>query len=196
VLVDRRVPGLQANFVGSKDVEIGALATTHLIEQGCRHIAHLSGPVHSSALGRRRGYRQTLDRYDIEYQGAYELHAGHDDVGGFEAMNRLLKLSPRPDGVFCFNDPVAVGAMRAIIKAGLKIPQDIALIGAANMRYSEMLAVPLSTVDQATTAMGQQAARLLLDGMTAKRAPCARQILMSPTLVARVSSLRAAVTID
>ena len=105
-------------------------------------------------------------------------------------MKRLLTSKRRPDGVFCFNDPVAVGAMRAILEAGLSIPRTSRSIGAANMHYADMFRIPLSTVDQGTTAMGEAAARLLLASMAAKKPLALRQVILPPRLIVRASSLR------
>ncbi len=189
-LIDRQVPGLEANYVGTKNEDIGFLATQHLIEQGCRRIAHLRGPALSTAAGRLRGYRQALAKHGLAAQSDLVQQAGHDDAGGYRAMKRLLTLKRRPDGVFCFNDPVAIGAMRAILEAGLSIPQDIAIIGAANMHYADMFRIPLSTVDQGTSAMGEAAARLLLASMAAEKPLALRQVILPPRLIVRASSLR------
>jgi LacI family transcriptional regulator len=104
-------------------------------------------------------------------------------------MQQLLKRNPRPGGVFCFNDPVAVGAMRAILEAGLTIPGDIALIGVANMHFSDLLTVPLSTVDQDTAAIGKLAAERLLECMKGGDSK-AEPVLVAPRLVVRDSSRR------
>jgi LacI family transcriptional regulator len=96
-----------------------------------------------------------LEQHRIGPKEEWVVEAGHDDVAGYAAMQVLLALKPRPDAVFCFNDPVAVGAMRAILEAGLAIPNDVALVGVANMHFSDLLTVPLSTVDQGTMAIGR-----------------------------------------
>ncbi len=83
-------------------------------------------------------------------------------MGGYEAARRLLAAAPRPDGIFCFNDPSALGAMRAILDAGLRIPNDIAIVGCGNLRYSDFLRVPLSSVDQGSEHIGKRAADLAL----------------------------------
>jgi LacI family transcriptional regulator len=189
-LIDRQVPGLKANYVGTRNEDIGFIATAHLVEQGCKRIAHLKGPPLSTALGRWRGYRRALEKNGLAVSGELVEQAGHDDASGYQAMKRLLAAKRRPDGVFCFNDPVAAGAMRAILEAGLSIPKDIAVIGAANMHYGDMFRVPLSTVDQGTSAMGEEAAHLLLAGMTAGKPPPPRQILLPPRLIVRASSRR------
>jgi len=190
VLIDRRVSGLDANYVGTMDDAVGFLATSHLIEQGCRRIAHLKGPALSTAAGRLRGYRRALQKHRLAVQDDLILDGGHEDASGYRAMQRSLSLRPRPDGVFCFNDPVAIGAMRAILEAGLSIPHDIAVIGAANIHYSDILRIPLSTVDQGTMLMGTQAARVLLACMAAKKTLPPRQIIIPPRLVVRASSQR------
>ncbi len=190
VLIDRLIPKLEANFVGTPNEEIGRLATEHLIDQGCRRIAHLKGPRLSTSEGRCRGYRQALQKHAMNVRNNWIVHAGHDDQSGYSAMKRLLAKDPQPDGVFCFNDPVAAGAMRAALEAGLAIPRDIAIVGVANMRYSDLFIAPLSTMDQSTTDMGTQAARLLLECMAAKRPPKPKQILIPSHLIVRASSDR------
>jgi DNA-binding LacI/PurR family transcriptional regulator len=70
---------------------------------------------------------------------------------------QLLALKARPDGIFCYNDPVAIGAMRAILENGMRIPEDVALIGSGNLHLDTALRVPLSTVDQQCQRIGQSA---------------------------------------
>jgi len=190
VLIDRAIAGLNANCVSAPNEEIGFLATEHLIQQGCRRIAHLKGTHLSTGTERWQGYLRALKEYRLKIREEYVIDAGHDDAAGETAMQRLLASSPRPDGVFCFNDPVAVGAMRVIQESGLSIPRDLALIGVANMHYSDVLSVPLSTVDQDTMAMGRQAAQMLLSRMTTKKPPARRKILITPRLIIRDSSRR------
>jgi len=189
-LIDRQVAGLKANYVGTRNEDIGFAATQHLAEQGCKWIAHLKGPALSTALGRLRGYRRALQKSELSAPEELVEQAGHDDASGYLAMKKLLAKKRRPDGVFCFNDPVAAGAMRAILEAGLSVPKDIAVIGAGNMHYGDMFRVPLSTVDQGTAVIGEEVARLLLAGMTAGKPPPPRQILLPPRLIVRASSRR------
>jgi LacI family transcriptional regulator len=190
VLIDRRIPGLDANYVGTKNEDIGLLATEHLIEIGCRRIAHLRGPMLSTAVGRLRGYRRALEKHGRPLREELIVEGGHKDVSGYQAMQKLLAQPSRPDGIFCFNDPVAIGAIHAILDAGLSVPADIAVIGAANMHYSDILRIPLSTVDQGTAEMGQQAANLLLESIGAKKPSAPRQIVVPPRLIVRASSQR------
>jgi LacI family transcriptional regulator len=190
VLIDRMIPNSRANYVGVKDDEIGALATEHLIDQGCTRIAHLSGPMVSTGTGRLRGYRRALAKHGLKVPAKYVINAAHQDSTGYSAMRRLLDLNPRPDGVFCFNDPVAAGAMKAILEAGLHVPGDIAVVGAGDVHYSDLLRVPLSTVNQSSFRMGTTAAELLLECMTSKTPLPRKRILLPPRLVVRESSMR------
>jgi LacI family transcriptional regulator len=193
ILVDRRFSGFSAHFVGIDDERAGVLATEHLAAQGCRRIAHIPGPPLSPAAGRLAGYRRTLARLGIAVPKGYVTERTGDvggDAGGYRVMKRLLALKPRPDGVFCYNDPTAAGAIRALIDAGLRVPEDVAVVGCGNVRYSELLRVPLSTVDQDSAGIGEQAGRLALELIESKAPVPARAILLEPRLVVRASSLR------
>jgi LacI family transcriptional regulator len=187
VLVDRRFPDRNAPYVGADDEAIGRLATNHLIARGCRHIAHIAGPPTTPGVGRLKGYRQALTAAGMTAPEAYVIHAT-DDASGFEATRRLLRLSPRPDGIFGYNDPVAAGAMKAILERGLGIPDEIKVIGAGNVHYSDLLRIPLSTVDQSSHAVGRQAAEILIKAITSKRRRAPQTVLIEPTLVAREST--------
>lgn len=190
VLIDRMVPNVKANYVGVRDDEIGALATEHLIEQGCTRIAHIRGPMVSTGRGRLRGYRAALAKHGLKVPPEYVVSGAHGDSTGYDAMQRLLRLKSRPDGVFCYNDPVATGAIRAILQAKLDVPHDIAVVGAGNIHYSDLLRVPLSTIDQSSFQIGECAAELLLESMESKTPPPPKHLLFPSRLVVRESSLR------
>ena len=195
VLIDRRFVGLAANFVGVDDEEVGAVATEHLIEAGCQRIAHIRGPELSTALGRLEGYRRALTRRGQAVLPGYVV-AGRSaddaaDASGYHAMRQLLRLDPRPDGVFCYNDPVAMGALKAILEAGLRVPEDVAVIGCGNLRYAELLRVPLSSIDQNSASIGERAAKLALSLIESKGTARPRTILLPPKLAVRDSTRRA-----
>jgi LacI family transcriptional regulator len=192
VLLDRRFKDLNANFVGTDDVLVGKLATEHLIQMGYRRIAHIGGRKTSTSLGRLQGYKSALARHRISVPDSYVIYRERSDESGDttgrEAMEKMLKLKPRPDAVFCFNDPAAIGAMNAIISAGLRIPEDIALIGAGNIRYAESFRVPLSTIDVSSSALGEFAGNLALQLAAEKRSAPARTIKVPPKLIVRDST--------
>jgi len=194
VLIDRQFSGLAANFIGVDDEAVGALATEHLLQQGCTNIAHIRGPEVSTALGRLEGYRSTLHKHGLSpASGAVVIGRTGDDSGevsGYEAMQKLIALKPRPDGVFCYNDPVALGAMRAIFDAGLRVPQDIAMVGCGNLNYDALLRVPLSSVDQDSVAIGERSGKLAFGLIESKVPPRPKTVMIEPKLIIRGSSLR------
>jgi LacI family transcriptional regulator len=103
-------------------------------------------------------------------------------------MRKLLTVSPVPDAVFCYNDATAMGAMEAIIAHGLRIPEDIAIVGCGNVRYAGFLRVPLTTIDQQSEEIGDQSANLALSQIEAKGAARPKTILLEPNLVIRQSA--------
>jgi LacI family transcriptional regulator len=192
VLIDRSFKDHAANFVGIDDVKAGLLATGHLIATGRRRIAHLRGPLHSTGAGRLEGYRQALAAHAIEVPESYVIAGRYADANagqvGYEGMQQLLACNPRPDAVFCYNDPSAMGALRAILEAGLRIPEDIAVASCGNVHYADFLRVPLTSVDQNSFEIGTRAASLALELVDAKSAPPPRTELVEPRLVVRASS--------
>ncbi len=190
VLIDRPLAGVPASFVGVDNEAIGRLATSHLIALGCRRIAHLRGLGSGFAAARLRGYRRALEKHSLKVSPGLIVEARHEDTGGYKAMRKLLRGHPVPDGVFCYNDPVAIGAIKAILDAGLKVPDDIAVVGAGNIHYSDLLAVPLTTIDQGARRIGSRAAELLLEQIESRRAIRPRRIVIEPKLLARQSTRR------
>jgi LacI family transcriptional regulator len=195
ILLDRQFTGLESNFVGVDDRAVGVLATSHLVEQGCRRIAHVRGPEISTAIGRLDGYRQALAAAQMTPQASHIVSIGPSgdhlgERGGYEAAQKLLAAKTCPDGIFCFNDPAALGTMRAILDAGLRIPQDVAVVGCGNLSYSDFLRVPLSSVDQGSQTIGKMAAVLALKLAHNKTPRRPKSELVSPHLVVRASSLR------
>ena len=194
VLLDRQLPGLSANFVGVNDEAVGMLATRHLIEIGCKRIAHIRGPRYSPALQRLEGYKRALTEVGMKILDAYIIAERKVDVDsrqhGAEAMGQLLRRKPRPDGVFCFNDPLAVGAMTRALDEGLRIPEDLAIIGCGNLHYDDALRVPLSSIDQQSRRIGEEAGRITLGILNSKTARKPERVLLEPKLVVRASTHR------
>jgi LacI family transcriptional regulator len=194
VLVDRRFSGLAANFVGTDDIAVGRLATEHLIENGCRRIAYIGGEHVSTALDRLEGYRSALTSAGMPISNDYIACQSHsDDAGdltGYKAAKELLARAVVPDGIVCNNDPIAMGAMNAIFEANLRIPEDVCIIGAGNVRYAAALRVPLSSIDQDTGLLGSSSAELALSLVQSKTSLHPKQIVIQPKLIARQSSLR------
>lgn len=186
ILIDRWVGGTEATFVGNSHKEIGEMATAHLLEVGCRSIAHLRGPETSAGNGRLEGYQSVL-KQSPKTKPVVEF-GGFSDQDGYQAMQRLLQGRSRPDGIFCFNDLVAAGALRACLGAGLRVPQDVAVIGCGNHLLSSLLMVPLSTIDQQSSLIGQRTAEILLELLNSDEPRKRRNIRIKPRLIVRQST--------
>jgi LacI family transcriptional regulator len=190
VLIDRNFSELGGNFVGSDDVKAGEIATEHLVSLGRRTIAHIGGDASSTAVQRMGGYRNTLERHGLSSDGLVMLRSRFEETGdlaGYQCMQTLLRGERRPDAVFCYNDLTAMGAIKATLEAGLRVPEDVAFVGCGNMRYSNYLQVPLSSLDQNTVELGEAAASLVMELDKNPEQP-ARSVLIEPKLVVRRSS--------
>ncbi len=195
MLIDRKLPGLQANYIGIDDEMAGRIATEHLIAVGCRRIAHIRGRANSTGDKRFEGYCKALEEQGLPFSEDFVINRSNVDTlsfeQGVEAMNLLLRGRSVPDGVFCYNDPIAIGAMKSVLEAGLRVPDDIAIIGCGNLHYDDSLRVPLSSIDQQSQQIGQQAADMVISLIEAKHnklVPCST--ILKPTLVVRGSSMR------
>jgi LacI family transcriptional regulator, galactose operon repressor len=192
VLIDRIFDDLEADFVGIDDVAAGRMATTHLIEMGRKHIAHISGRENSTGVRRKEGYLEALRAHKLPVREDYILSRDFVDTDsqrqGSEAMRQLLERNPRPDAVFCHNDPIAIGAMNVILDAGLRIPEDVALVGCGNLNYSEWLRVPLTSIDQRSHLIGQRAGEILLAMIEGREWPAPSKVILEPALVVRAST--------
>ncbi len=193
VLLDRRLQDFAAHFVGSDDIAVGSLATEHLLSLGRKRIAHIGAEGVSPGIERLQGYRDALELAGFTYEPSLVRTISRTEEAGdaaaFDAMTELLQGATRPDAVFCYNDLAAVGAIRCVLAAGLRVPEDVAVIGCGNMRLAGYLEVPLSSLDQSAADLGEQAAKLTT-ALLGDDAPQQLQTLrVPPRLVARASTI-------
>ena len=192
LLIDRNIPRLGGDFVGSNDVLVGELATRHLIGLGRKRIAHIGSQGTSPSVDRFQGFRNALGIAGIKLPKSYvvtrERFEETGDSAGYRAMQELLAQKQRPDAVFCYNDLSAIGAMQAAMQAGLSIPGDIAFAGCGNLRYAEYLKVPLTSVDQSIERMGEMAARRAL-ALSLKPEHAPQTNFVEPKLIVRQSTV-------
>src|ERR1022692_4429011 len=192
VLIDRFFPEFKTNFVGVDDRAVGLIATEHLIAMGCKRIAHIRGLEFTTGVGRFEGYKMALNehgiRVDPDLVSPYMTADGLDWQQSFDAMRKLLE-GKRPDGVFCYNDPIAITAIDVALEAGLRMPMDIAFVGCDNLHYGASLRAPLSSIDHHSGQIGVRAAKMLLKILKDKEFRRIRQVVLAPSLVVRHSSL-------
>ena len=193
VLIDRLLEGLRCPAVTPDDVRAGILATEHLIKLGHKRIGHLRGTNVSTSQGRLEGYKQAMSNAGLRVDKRLVRDCGFTESDGHEAMKDWMAEGDLPAAIFAANDPAAIGAMEALHEAGVNVPNDVAIVGAGNIHYGDMLRVPLTTVSWSTAAMGQAAAGLLLeliDGRQAARTRATaknRHVTIPPELVVRRS---------
>jgi LacI family transcriptional regulator len=189
VMIDRDDhPRVACHRVLTDDIEVGRLATAHLTAIGRRAIVHIAGPPIVHAKRREQGYRRALAEAGVTVRKEWVVAGGFMEADGYRAMQQLLAVRPRVDSVFAVNDPAAIGAMRAIWDAGLRVPDDIAVVGAGDVAYSDLIRVPLTTVRWSKRDVGRLAAELILDqiGTPGKGRP--RRVIIPPELVIRASA--------
>jgi LacI family transcriptional regulator len=188
VLIDRLLDGLRCPAVTTDDVQVGKLATEHLIGLGHRKIGHLRGTSASTSQGRLEGYRQAMSKARLRVDKSLVHDCGFTESDGRAAMKEWMAKGNLPTAIFAANDPAAIGAMEVLHEAGLDVPKDVAIVGAGNIHYGDMLRVPLTTVSWSTAAMGQAAAQLLLELIDGhNNAAKLRHVTIPPELVIRHS---------
>jgi LacI family transcriptional regulator len=189
VMIDRDDhPDVRCDRVVTDDLEVGRLATAHLLDQGRRAVAHITGPAIVHARRRAEGYRAALAAAGATVRTEWIARGGFMEADGHRAMKRLLGVKPRVDGVFVANDPAAIGAMKAIWEAGLRVPEDIAIIGVGDIALGDLLRVPLSTVGWSRETQGTRAGELILERIETEGANTFRRVIVPPYLIARRSS--------
>lgn len=165
VFFDRCVYGIGASCVSIDDYESAKKITAHLIQHGYKKIAHLSGPS-SVSIGRARieGFKNAMDENGLSINDELIIESGFHEAGGYESMLKLLQLpkEKQPQAVVAVNDPAAFGAMNAILENGLRIPEDIAIVGFSDDIRAELMPTPLTTIRQPAYEVGKRAAQKLL----------------------------------
>ena len=163
VLFDRVIEEINCNKVITDDIGGGYLACNHLIKMGCKRIAILTTPDHISVgIKRKKGYLKALN--DNNYPIDEDLILKIDEKNSIEGqINNLFELTNPPDGIFGVNEIYAATAIRIAHKKGLKIPDDIAIMGFTNGLISDFTTPSLTTVAQHGSTMGERALELLLD---------------------------------
>jgi LacI family transcriptional regulator len=187
LLVNRREPyGVPSVTV---DDEAGAaLATRHLLSLGHRRIGHVAGPQNADTGRRRlRGYAQALAEAGVEAPPELIAETSFDEAGGYVAASRLLRVEPRPTALFVGNIRAAIGAMAAARRAGLRVPDDLSIVGFHDAPFASYVDPPLTTVRMPLQEMGRQAVDNLL-ALLAGQAVGDTVVAIAPELVVRSST--------
>lgn len=183
------IPNDRCDCVSIDDIQGAELATEHLIEMGHREIAIMVGQNSFAfefevADQRRLGFLNALERNGIEHNPAFEIPAGFDSHTAELAMDEFLRRKKLPTAIFCQSDEMAFGVLRSITKKGLKVPEDISVIGYDNHEFAETVA--LTTVAQPVQFLGQLAASQIMAKIE-KPAGNTTQMKVPTSLVVRES---------
>lgn len=189
VLLGERITGPGIDHVGIDNVAAAAAATRQLADQGRRRIAALGHQTNSgTAVLRTRGYRQALDRAGLPYdEDLVVVTRGYHRTDGAGAVRQLLERGDRPDALFCYNDLIALGALRALHEAGLRVPEDVAVVGFDDIDDGRYSIPTLSTVAPDKAGIAEAALDLLL-ARIADPAAGPSQLTVPYTLEVRESS--------
>jgi LacI family transcriptional regulator len=191
VLVDRASHGGQCS-VSVNDLVGGELAAAHLVGLGHRRIAFIGGPLTIRQVADRlAGARLAVTKAGLvgETLTLVETAALNVDAGR-QAGARVAELpaGARPTAVFCANDLIALGVLQEMTRRRLKVPEDLAIVGYDNIDFAAAAAIPLTSVAQPRAQLGQTAAELLIDEVSAHRTHRHRQVVFEPDLVVREST--------
>lgn len=190
VLVNRRLQTAQDAFdtVNLDDEQCGRIVARHLIQSGHHAIGFLAGPpISYSGAGRRKGFLAALQEAGIEPLDGWISHCQPSVEGGYKATHSLLAMYPQLTALFCFNDLVAVGALRACEELKRCVPEDLAIVGHDDIPLAALVSPALTTCRVPRYVLGANAVNALLDRLRGCPGEC-NQTVLQPELVIRESA--------
>jgi LacI family transcriptional regulator len=188
VVVGRPFRSDNVSYIDIDNIKAAFTAVNHLVQQGYQRIGTITGPENSTVgLDRKVGYLKALKEHSDTIDNSLITEGDFTEAGGYAAMQRLLPA--RPDAVFAASDIMALGAMRAVREAGLRVPDDVAFVGFDDLPVATLADVQLTTVHQPVIQFGIRAVELLIERIENGINP-PRHIIMDAKLVIRESSGR------
>jgi len=190
VFFDRAVPEIETDKIVVDDFAGGFKVTQHLIDQGYQRIAHLAGPQNLfTYFDRKNGYIEALRKNEIPYDKSLVLVNSLTSDEGISAVRQLMDLPNPPDAIFCGNDTTALSSMIYLRDRGIRIPEDVGIVGFSNEPFSKVVSPSISTIAQPGFQMGQKAAEMLI-GQIENKERTYRTIVLPTELIIRESSSR------
>lgn len=192
VLFDRSNSDLEVSHVVADDYLGSYKAVEHLIQQGCRRIAHFTNIRKISIYkDRLRGYREALENYGIPYDEKLIVESNMQLQDGRTSMEHLLQIGVKPDAVYSASALTALGAMQVLKERNIKIPDEVALVAFTNELFTAVTEPALTVVDQHSIPMGNAAAEIFLEEIAKSQQKFIPQkIVLKPELIIRASSLK------
>jgi LacI family transcriptional regulator len=190
IFFDRVVDEIESHKIVVNDFGGGYRATQHLIEQGAKKIAHIGGPLNLKIYkNRQEGYKKALMDAGLVYDKSLVINNSLTRTDGTKAIKKLLKNPVKPDAIFCANDTTALSVIIYLQKSGIKVPDDISIVGFSNEPFSEVVTPSISTIKQPGFIMGKLAAELVINQIHNKNKETQYETITMPTeLIIRNSS--------
>ncbi len=186
---------VEENSAGTKIIidnyKCGQIVTQHLIDQGCKKIALVTASLNRNVYHQRyNGYKDTLESNNIQVKKEYVLIKDLSEASGIEAANEILQLNPMPDGIFITNDFSAAVCMQILKDRGIRIPEDIAIVGFNNDAITTIVKPQLTTINYPGYEIGQVAAQKIISHLEGVTDILASNVVVNANLIIRKSSLR------
>ena len=164
ITFDRGENDLHVDYIGIDDYESSHVIINHLVEQGCKRIAHIGGFKRTRIFNNRiRGYVDALKKHNLPIENALLIESSLTQEDGREKMQQLLRLKNRPDAVYIAGDYAALGALQLCNELQIKVPDEIALVGFGNEPFTDMVTPQLTSVNQHAYEIGKIAAQRFLE---------------------------------
>lgn len=183
VVLNRHMTDDSSDSVTNDNIAGARLAVEHCLSFGHQRIAFIKGGVGAGARTRSEGYLRAMRDFDLA-EHIVMVEGGHTEEGGYQGAQGLLKMKPLPTAIFASNDLCAIGAMNALEEAGLKIPDDVSLVGYDNNSLAALRHISLTTIDQPGEDMGRSAVERLSERINEERTT-PRHDVVAPSLVVR-----------
>jgi len=195
IFFDRKKEIEGVSSVTIDDFKGGYQATQHLIDQGCKRIAHLSNNRKVQIFKNRYlGYKQAIIDNGLEFDENLVIETMSKVDEGIKSTKLLLEMEMPPDAIFSSSDFVALGAIQEIKSRGIKIPEEICIVGFANEPFTGFMELSITSVDQSPVEMGRIAAQVFLEEVTnSKKVKTEKQVILTPELMIRKSSLKSSI---
>jgi len=192
IFFDRKQDLKGVSTVTINDYEGGYQSTQHLINEGCKNIAHLRGSKRLEIYNDRcKGYKQALLDNGFEFKEEYVIETKSKIDEGAEAVQKLLKLPTPPDAIFSSSDFVALGAIKELKKMGVKVPEEFSVVGFGNDPFTQFMELSISSVDQFPTEMGKITAKVFLEQINSPgEIKIEKKVVLTPKLWIRKSSTK------
>jgi LacI family transcriptional regulator len=191
IFFDRVVEHPNCTNIIIDNAKAGYDAARHLIDQGCKRIVYIGGNLKRNVYADRlKGYRQALEEKGLKFSEDLLILNDLNEQGGINAANHILLMNPRPDGVFAANDTSAVACLQQLKQSGIRVPQDIAIVGFNNEPISRIIEPNLTTINYPGHEMGEIAATTLINEINNLPASTLNTLVLRHQLIVRGSSMR------